>query len=94
MHPEDEVRENFYVELSLALKDIDEHSFIICGGDFNARLGADLHISALSIDCNENGLLLQDFLNENEMISTLSDYGGTSKNRLWTFGFPIRKSTN
>ena len=55
-------RLEFFNFLNNSIEEVSEHSFLVCCGDFNARLGSDRHRGAIATVNNENGELLQDVL--------------------------------
>ena len=68
----DEDKESFYKQLHDVLTPIPVHNIVIVLGDFNARIGRDLHESnprvyAYHQRTNENGKLLRDLIENNNL---------------------------
>jgi hypothetical protein len=75
--------EAFYRELSASIDTVNGHAFLVSGGNFNARLGKDRHRSAIEITANENGDILQDFIDEKRLFPVLTQKDQRFS-RLWT----------
>ena len=88
----DEDKESFYKQLYDVLTPIPVHNIVIVLGDFNARIGRDLHESnprvyAYHQRTNENGKLLRDLIENNNLRPAFTKFQH-HPGRLWTWEHP------
>lgn len=79
--------DDFYSSLSLTLRNIPAHNFLVIAGDFNARLGRDDVNFSFHQETNRNGSKLSDLLLEFQLIATNTMFMKKFK-KLWTFQHP------
>ena len=81
--------ENFYENLTSTTRRIPKHNVLIIAGDFNAHLGIqDGFKFALHDESNRNGILLKDYILENNLLCLNTLYQ-KRKGQLWTRKLPI-----
>jgi len=82
---DEKIRVDFFKKLDETVNNVPNHSFLICAGDLNARLGKnDKHVSALLDFPNENGTLLQEMIDSSDLVSLLCDFKHR-RSKTWTF---------
>ena len=80
---EDEM-EVFYNDLRTTLLNVPAHNFVVCLGDFNARLGHEVAPYTFHDETNRNGKYLEEILTEYNLIATNTQFQKRS-GKLWTF---------
>ena len=80
---EEEVEE-FYNDLRNILQDVPAHNFLVCIGDFNARLGPDDAPFTYHDQNNRNGKYLAELLSEYVLIAANTQFK-KRPGKLWTF---------
>ena len=79
--------EKFYQSLSSLVRLVPNHNFLIIGGDMNAQTGrSDTHKFAYHASSNRNGVLLEDFIEENNLVCLNTKFQKKSS-KLWTFTY-------
>ena len=64
-----DVIDNFYQSLSSVTRQVPKHNFLIIGGDLNAQIGhSSTHKFSYHKSSNRNGLLLEEFIEEHELL--------------------------
>lgn len=81
----DEIREQFFDNLTTATKAVPKHNFLIVMGDFNAHVGQEDGFKyTYHSKTNKNGHLLINFALELNLIITNSKFQ-KKRNKLWSF---------
>ena len=79
--------EKFYQSLSSLVRLVPNHNFLIIGGDMNAQTGrSDTHKFAYQASSNRNWVLLEDFIEENNLVCLYTKFQKKSS-KLWTFTY-------
>ena len=79
--------EKFYQSLNSLVRLVPNHNFLIIGGDLNAQTGrSDTHKFAYHASSNRNGVLLEDFIEENNLAYLNTKFQKKSS-KLWTFTY-------
>ena len=67
--------ERFYVNLTSVTRQIPKHNFVVIAGDFNAHLGQqDGFKYSYHAQTNRNGVMLKDYLHENNLICLNTEF--------------------
>ncbi|XP_071942763.1 craniofacial development protein 2-like [Antedon mediterranea] len=83
---EDDV-EDFYKALSSLVRNIPKHNVLVMGGVMNVQLGKENHLFTYHYETNRNGQYLQDFADENDLISLNTNFQ-KKPSKLWTHTYP------
>ena len=76
--------EEHYENLSTAISEVPKHNLLLIVGDYNAHLGKDAGKYTFHDKSNENGNLMKDFVQANDLIVTNS-YFQKKQGKLWSF---------
>ena len=85
-----EAIDNFYQSLSSVTRQVPKHNFLIIGGDLNAQIGySSTHKFSYHKSSNRNGLLLEEFIEEHELLCLNTKFQKTPS-KLWTITYANR----
>ena len=78
--------ENFYDDLSEAIRLIPKHNLLMIGGDFNAQLGMQSNLVSYHLQSNRNGAFLESILTQFNLRATNTKFQ-KRPGKLWTIEY-------